>query len=140
MFNWYHIYAFIFLSGLILSLINTPIFQIIAEKLDFVDRPKGEKHKMHSKPIPLLGGCAIYLSWLTVIMAGYFVIKYNLFNIYSTHLELHRNGFLAVSPRILVLAGCAGGAVFLGLMDDKSAMLAWQKFALQFVIAIIAVA
>ncbi|MCI7644661.1 MAG: undecaprenyl/decaprenyl-phosphate alpha-N-acetylglucosaminyl 1-phosphate transferase [Lentisphaeria bacterium] len=140
MFNWYHIYAFIFLIGLILSLVNTPIFQYIAEKLDFVDRPKGEKHKLHAKPIPLLGGCSMYLSWLTVILAGYFIIKYDIFNIYATHLELYRNGFLAVSTRMLVLAGCAGGAVFVGLLDDKSAMLAWQKFALQFVIAIIAVA
>ena len=67
MINWPHIYFFAFLGGAALSLMYTPIFQKIAEKIDLMDRPKSEKHKGHAKAIPLLGGAAMCCAWLTAI-------------------------------------------------------------------------
>ena len=41
MFSWVHLYLFIGLAGLALSLCLTPFFQYLAERTDFLDRPRG---------------------------------------------------------------------------------------------------
>jgi UDP-GlcNAc:undecaprenyl-phosphate GlcNAc-1-phosphate transferase len=50
-----------------LSAAATPIVKRIALKLDVIDLPKG-KRKIHKKPIPLLGGLAIYFSFILVML------------------------------------------------------------------------
>ncbi len=50
-----------------LSAAATPVVKRIALKLDVIDLPKG-KRKIHKKPIPLLGGLAIYFSFILVML------------------------------------------------------------------------
>ena len=45
-YDWLYLYCFIFASGLTAALALTPVFQLLAVKLDFMDRPKGEAHKV----------------------------------------------------------------------------------------------
>ncbi len=60
-----------FIVALILSIIFALIVKKLALKLGVVDKPDGER-KLHSKPIPLLGGVAIFLSfWLVVFYLVY---------------------------------------------------------------------
>ena len=48
-----------FISAVLISLLMTPVAKKIAEKVGAIDIPK-DNRRVHKKPIPLLGGLAIY--------------------------------------------------------------------------------
>lgn len=74
-----------------ISAAATPLVKKIALKLDVIDLPKG-KRKIHKKPIPLLGGLAIYLSFVLVM-----IMK-------SGSLTTHETGIL-IGATIIVVGG-----------------------------------
>ena len=49
---WHHLYVFVFVAGMIVTLCLTPLFQKLAEITGFMDKPQGEGHKGHGKAIP----------------------------------------------------------------------------------------
>ncbi|AWZ49310.1 undecaprenyl-phosphate alpha-N-acetylglucosaminyl 1-phosphate transferase [Clostridiaceae bacterium 14S0207] len=49
--------------SMVVSLISTPIVRKLAIKANAIDIPKDER-RVHKKPIPLLGGLAIYVSFI----------------------------------------------------------------------------
>lgn len=77
-------FFFPFILSFILSVVLTFLVRKIALKFNIVDDPKTRpERKIHSKPIPLLGGLAIFLSFnITVLLAqhslfgGYLLPKY----------------------------------------------------------------
>jgi UDP-GlcNAc:undecaprenyl-phosphate GlcNAc-1-phosphate transferase len=62
-------YLIIFLVSAAISAVSTPLAKSIAKKLGAIDVPKDER-RIHSKPIPRMGGLAIYISF--VICSLYF--------------------------------------------------------------------
>ncbi|MBD3276822.1 MAG: hypothetical protein GF388_00835, partial [Candidatus Aegiribacteria sp.] len=62
-----------FLAAISVSAILTPLARRTALKLGMVDRPKGRKKHMISTP--LLGGMAIYISFLLTVIAGMFLFQ-----------------------------------------------------------------
>ena len=66
---WYLIDLFAFLGGAVATLLATPLFQWIAVKTDFLDRPQAN-HKGHGRPTPLLGGAAMFTGWILCIGGG----------------------------------------------------------------------
>src|SRR3989338_5312255 len=64
------IYLIPFLFPLILALFLTPIIKKIAEKFNVLDKPESER-KIHQKPTPLLGGVAIFLSFLITLIISW---------------------------------------------------------------------
>lgn len=58
----YH-YIIIFVVASIIAFISTPIVMKLAYKIGAIDVPKDER-RVHKTPIPLLGGLAIYLSFI----------------------------------------------------------------------------
>lgn len=74
-----------------ISAAATPLVKKIALKLDVIDLPKG-KRKIHKKPIPLLGGLAIYFSFVLVM-----IMK-------SGSLTTHETGIL-IGATIIVIGG-----------------------------------
>ena len=138
-FDWPHLYCFIFAGGLAASLVFTPIFQFLAEKLDFMDRPNGEKHKAHGTATPLLGGAAMFTAWTLCIGVGFLMIHFRKLPHITGLLADHAEGALSVAPRMGVLLFCALLAMLLGLIDDRRPLKAHTKFLGQFVIAMIAV-
>jgi len=54
-----------FLIALAVSYIATPLIAKFALKINFVDHPSGKK--VHTQPTPLLGGAAIYFSFITAL-------------------------------------------------------------------------
>lgn len=136
---WQHLYLFVFLLGAVLALGFTPLFQKIAEKTDFMDRPKQEDHKKHAKATPLLGGGAMFSAWIIAILLGY--IATCSFNTASFSRDLSNNisGVNYVAGRVFFICLGAFLATLLGLLDDKFALKAGQKFLGQFIIAAIAV-
>ncbi|MDP1709383.1 MAG: undecaprenyl/decaprenyl-phosphate alpha-N-acetylglucosaminyl 1-phosphate transferase, partial [Candidatus Komeilibacteria bacterium] len=67
-----------FFIALILSVVFTLLIRQVALKFGFVDRPDGDR-KIHQKPVALLGGTAIFLSFLLV--AGYLLYFHPLYDI-----------------------------------------------------------
>jgi len=136
---WQHLYLFVFLLGAVLSLSFTPLFQKIAEKADFMDRPKCEDHKKHAKATPLMGGAAMFSAWILAIIMGYIAV--NAFNsgTFSRDLSDNVSGVNYVGGRVFFICLGAFLATALGLIDDKFALKAGTKFFGQFLIAAIAV-
>src|SRR5687768_4147574 len=54
-------------SGLI-SFIATPLIRKLAQSINFVDRPAARK--VHASPIPMLGGVAIYIGFISSMAVG----------------------------------------------------------------------
>lgn len=57
----------VFVSALLLVLGTTPLVRRLAARLGMVDRP--HPRKLHSMPIPLLGGIAIYVAFIVALLA-----------------------------------------------------------------------
>jgi UDP-GlcNAc:undecaprenyl-phosphate GlcNAc-1-phosphate transferase len=74
-----HIYAFLsgvpnrwfflLLFSFLLTFALTPLVRLVARKLKILDIP--DERKIHKKPIPLLGGLAIYISYVMTIILNF---------------------------------------------------------------------
>jgi UDP-GlcNAc:undecaprenyl-phosphate GlcNAc-1-phosphate transferase len=103
------IFVAIFLIALMLTLVGTPWVRRLALAFGFVDAPA--QRKMHSTPMPLMGGVAIFGGAIIAIL------------IFSPQLPRSVVGvILALSIVALV-----------GLVDDKRGLPAWAKLAGQFI-------
>jgi UDP-GlcNAc:undecaprenyl-phosphate GlcNAc-1-phosphate transferase len=103
------------LISVVLSLfILTPLMRFLATKVNVMDYPSGKK--VHTRPMPLLGGLAIYFAFFTAIS-----------------LTLHADKILV---GILV-----GGTVLMvvGIIDDKFGLMPRVKLFGQFIAALITV-
>lgn len=98
-----------------ISALLTPLVKKLAEKTGFVDVPKDER-RMHRKPIPTIGGLAIYAA---------FVIAVILFGDKSREVVAMLLGSLVI--------------VVMGLLDDKLDLPAKLKFLIQIAAAAIPV-
>ena len=137
--QWWLLLCGVFFGSFAVSLVLTPLMGKVAEKLDFMDRPQKEAHKLHSKATPLLGGMAIYLTWGICATVGIIMLLSGVLdNIVPAAAEV-ANGIRNVSTRFIWFFAAASGAMLLGLLDDKFALKASQKFAGQFIIALVAV-
>lgn len=93
---WYFLLAFF------VSLALTAFVRAVAGRLRIVDRPDGER-KLHTKPVPLLGGVAIFVCFWGLV--GYFL----LFRPTTLGLNLLTNQLAAsfVASFIILLVGIA---------------------------------
>ena len=103
------------LCAFLISFTTTPIARVIAFKVGAIDVPK-DKRRMHKKPIPRMGGLAIFLGFaITVIV------------------------FCAPSKEILGMLIGALILVVVGIFDDIYSLPALFKLFLQLVSAGVAV-
>ncbi len=99
------IFIIAMVATFVLGLIFTPPIIRLAKKWEILDIPKG-KRKIHKRPIPLLGGLGVFLSFGAV--TGYYLI-------YSDYLT----GGTIIARNII---GILIGGLFLvigGFLDDK---------------------
>ncbi len=108
-------FLLIFLFSLLITGFGTPLVRRAAIYLGFVDAPA--KRKLHSEPMPLMGGLAIF--------GGAFIVM------------------LIVAPGLpnsvagVLLAGTA--VALTGLIDDRRGLPAWAKLAAQALAVVILV-
>lgn len=110
-------YLLVFMSSFLLSLVSVPICIKIAKRFNVLDKPD-DNLKRHKKPIPYLGGIAIFLSFFIAL----FVYK------------------MATTHTIKGLIGIIIGAILiflLGLIDDIKKLNIPVKFFIQILSAII---
>lgn len=104
--------------ALALSLGLTPLMMAVSRRFKILDYP--DNRKMHTKPIPLMGGVAIYLS--AIIAAVVYIVL-----------------FVEGLDTKLVVAFIIGisGVTLMGLIDDILALSAKRRLFTLFVLAII---
>jgi UDP-GlcNAc:undecaprenyl-phosphate GlcNAc-1-phosphate transferase len=113
----------IFIVSLVSALFLTPLVCGIARRFNLVDAPSGRK--VHVKPIPRIGGVAIYLAFFGPFLGAIF---------YSNVLI----GQILSEPAVLWLS-CGATLVFLvGLTDDIFPLHPLVKFGVQAVAACLA--
>ena len=105
----------LFLSGAS-SLVLTPLIRNLAFRRGWVDRPDGLR-KMHSVPVPQLGGVAIYLSFVVSFLA---VLGLN-----------HYAGVAGSSEDGLHLIVACAGVMLIGLADDIRGVTPVSKLLVQ---------
>lgn len=69
-------FIILFIISFIISVILTPILIKVAKKYNVVDIPV-EKRKIHKKPVPYLGGVAIYVATIIVSIIGIYLVNIN---------------------------------------------------------------
>lgn len=124
-------YLCLFAASLATSLASTPLARRIALRLGAVDRPS--KRRINKKPIPRMGGIAIFLGIVAAFVVQYFG---------TTH--LHWPVVLVPSPKLQVnywMLVVAFIVIFLtGLADDYRSLKPLQKLFGQVLAAVVAVA
>jgi len=109
-------YMLIFASALAVAVGGTPLVRRLALRLGVIDQPS--TRKIHLKPIPLLGGLAIYAAFIAALL-------------------LFGNRF-GLTELISILVG-ASLMSFLGVWDDRRGLSPWLKLMGQFLAASILV-
>lgn len=95
------------ISGVI-SILITPLVKKFAVSIKVMDVPKDER-RVHNKPIPLLGGLAIYASFIITLILKQGSISYT------------EKGII-IGATIIVIGG---------ILDDKYDIKPWQKLVFQ---------
>ena len=120
------------------SSLGTAFVRRLAPKLNMIDMPL--RHKAHAKPVPLLGGSAVFAGFLLPSLLILAVARY------WSHvgipqwaqrfdsLAIHIPGAAAMAPFALWILGGAFLFHVLGLIDDRKALGPWVKLVAQVVI------
>lgn len=100
-------YTLLFLSAVVVSVLAVPIVKRIAFKFNVLDVP-AEGRKIHQKPMPKLGGLAVYFSFLLVTLGYLYFFEPN----------------TAIIPLKFYQGILLGGLVLMvgGILDDKYAL------------------
>jgi UDP-GlcNAc:undecaprenyl-phosphate/decaprenyl-phosphate GlcNAc-1-phosphate transferase len=99
--------------AMVISLASTPLVKKIAVKIGAIDVPK-DSRRMHKKPVPLIGGVAIYVGFVIVAL-----LKKSLVTDAQWGL---------IFGATIVLIG--------GVLDDKYDLPPWQKLIFQMTAAV----
>lgn len=112
------VYALVALTlfvALVISFATTPAVKSLAHKVGAMDVPKDDR-RMHTKPIPRMGGLAIFLGFLVAVLA-----------------------FVEMTQQVRGMLLGAIIIVILGIFDDIYALPALPKFFVQIAAALVAV-
>ncbi len=127
---WYYVYIGVFFTGLFFTFLLVPLSGKIAFHIDALDYPS--QRKVHLKPMPLLGGLAIYFSILFTIIIGMWFK-----NFFFLHFPNYYNGIISVLPKIFAFLLTGGIVIFFGLLDDIYHFHSYQKLFFQIICGII---
>ncbi len=116
-------YAVIFVAAFLISVVTTVVVRALARGLGIVDRPDSPR-KVHARPVPTLGGLAIYVAFFAPF-AGFLFYR----NAISDELVLHLKETVA-----LLVASTIVLAV--GVMDDVKDLSTKYKLSIQFLAAL----
>ena len=114
-FNYFRL-IFAATVAFLVSYASTPIVRLLAFKIGALDVPKDDR-RMHKKPIPRIGGLAIFYGFIVAILC---------------FCEMNRGVRGVLIGSVIIVA--------LGFLDDVMSLRAWQKFIVQIIAALIVVA
>jgi UDP-GlcNAc:undecaprenyl-phosphate GlcNAc-1-phosphate transferase len=132
--KWWLIYCLVWAVATALSAVLTLGCRHAAPGLGFVDTPMKEAHKLHKRPVPVLGGAGMFLAWFITIGGG-LVFSSLGHRLVGTDIRLVLPGIQTVSLQLAIVVAGAGALVVLGMIDDRWCLDALSKFVGQFCIA-----
>ncbi|HZP63878.1 MAG TPA: MraY family glycosyltransferase [Terriglobales bacterium] len=109
-------YLGIFLTSIFFSFVFTKYVRDLANRHGWAAMPESDRH-LHSRPVPRLGGIAIYLSFVISLAIA-------LLSAYSVGMSFSLRPILTI-----LLSGTL--VFFLGVYDDLRSVGPWIKFAVQ---------
>jgi len=130
------LYIFVFALVGFLSYFITFVLIKASHQFDFLDYPSGRK--IHKKPMPYLGGLAIFISFWAVILVGVLGAVFLYLRLPLTgSLEGIVSGVVSLIPKVAGIF--IGGLVILlvGLFDDKFNWKPGRKFLGQMISAFV---
>jgi UDP-GlcNAc:undecaprenyl-phosphate/decaprenyl-phosphate GlcNAc-1-phosphate transferase len=104
------------------SLCSTPIFRALAVRLDITDRPSARK--VHTRPIPYLGGMAFFTAMSAALIYGFWA---------APHV------FADIHNEVIILYLAAAAFHLLGIFDDVFGLPASFKLVVQTILAVVVV-
>ncbi|HEC02790.1 MAG TPA: undecaprenyl/decaprenyl-phosphate alpha-N-acetylglucosaminyl 1-phosphate transferase, partial [Phycisphaerales bacterium] len=116
-------YLTVYLGAAVLAIMTTPIVIRIAKRLNILDAP--DVRKVHSKPIPRIGGVAIFVSMMALTLPVLFLQN------------PIGDSFRLVQSKIVALLVAAGFVFIVGLVDDIRGLPVRAKFLAQLVAALV---
>ncbi|MGB6680251.1 MAG: MraY family glycosyltransferase, partial [Candidatus Bathyarchaeia archaeon] len=116
-------YVLFFLIAAGISFAITPLIRLLAKKADIYDIPS--ERKIHSQPVPLLGGIPIFIAFNLTLLIGYLI-----HNIYIEEF-LSSNWKSLLFCQIIILA--------IGIYDDIKRLEPGIKFLLQILVGVLLV-
>ncbi|MFH1093399.1 MAG: MraY family glycosyltransferase [Candidatus Omnitrophota bacterium] len=134
---WKLIYIYIFSFGLISSYLIVRILRKVALIIGIVDRPD-YKRKIHTKPVPLLGGVGMYLAFtfsIIIHLALIYRIKGSV--ILPEAILVQLSGIQSIMTQLIAILGTTFLLVSLGVIDDIQPLKAKTKLIFQFILALI---
>lgn len=115
---------FAFILALFLSLCITPMARVLGRRWGAMDLPGGRK--MHTQPVPRIGGVGIFLAFVITLPAfGFF---------FATDVTRQ----LVFDNRTLALLAGAAICFLTGLVDDFRGLPPWVKLLFQILAAVLA--
>ncbi|TCO78789.1 MraY family glycosyltransferase [Marinisporobacter balticus] len=125
-------YLFVFFIGVILSFVMTPLAKKLAHQVGAIDVPKDER-RVHKKPIPRMGGLAIYLGVVGSILLGF-----KIFGIASVvEKSISEQQVIVHQIKGMLLGGTL--IVLMGIVDDIKPLPAKVKLFVQIISALVLV-
>ncbi|MEN6333389.1 MAG: MraY family glycosyltransferase [Phycisphaerales bacterium] len=116
-------YLAVYLGSLVLALLATPIVIRVATRIGAVDRPG--VRTIHKKPVPRIGGVAIFIAAIAAIASVVFVNN----NV--------GEAFRRVWLQLATLLGCCVMIFAVGLVDDLKGLPARVKFLAELIATIL---
>lgn len=124
------IFLISFLATLLLSFFLTGILKNIGIKYGIVSKPRARD--IHKKPIPRIGGVAIFVSFIVISILVFVLNRQSMSYNYGFLFHLDRHLF-AIWLGGLIIASSM-------LIDDIKGLKVWQKFSFQFLAVFILIA
>src|SRR3990172_10047703 len=112
-------YLYIFLPPFFLALIITPFWLTISQRSGFLDLP--QEHKIHSKPMPTMGGIVIIIAF-SLCLWGYYL--------FANRAEIHLTYLVGLTLASIII-------VVLGVYDDLWGCNAGKKLLVQLIAALV---
>jgi len=116
-------YLTVYLGSTALAILTTALVTHIARRLQFVDVPG--VRKIHSKPIPRIGGAAIFVSMIGLVLPV--LLLPNVIG----------ETFRLIQSKIVTVLGAAGLMFLIGLVDDIKGLRVRTKFFAQLAAALV---
>ncbi len=113
-----------FLAAVVLSFVLTWTVRRFANEYGWASPPSSQRH-IHSKPIPRLGGVAIFTAFYATVLIAFALTK------------LTGHGWNPSWTTLMKFLGPAAIIFFVGLIDDLRTLGPYQKFAGQTVAALL---
>lgn len=126
------IYALVLLGGLATTAVALPLWRAWCRRTGLVDDP-GHR-KIHTEPVPLAGGLAVFTGLAVPLLLGLLAVKLDLLSLPAAGALGH--GFARRAPQLVVVFAGAAGMVVLGWLDDRHELRARWKFTGQALIAL----